>query len=69
MLIFEPAYLRYDEDFTDRMNPKTHPAYHFDINYCNTSTFKLGLTKQLEMDDYINILDINVMCSCIDFTN
>ena len=67
MLIFEPAYLRYDEDLTSRMNSKTHPAYHIDINYCNTSTFKLGLTKQLKVDEYINILDINEECNYIDF--
>lgn len=68
MLIFEPAYLRYDEDFSNRMNQKTHPAYHFDINYCNTSTFKLGLTKQLKMDEYIKILDINKVCNYITFS-
>lgn len=67
MLTFEPAYLRYDEDFSDRMNEKTHPAYHFDINYCNTSTFKLGLTKQLKMDECINILDINKECNYLTF--
>lgn len=67
MLIFEPAYLRYDEDFSERMNQTTHPAYHFDINYCNTSTFKLGLTKQLKMDECINILDLNKVCNYITF--
>lgn len=67
MLTFEPAYLRYDEDFSERMNEKTHPAYHLDINYCNTSTFKLGLTKQLKMDECINILDINKECNYLTF--
>lgn len=65
MLVFEPAYLRYDEDFSSRMNPETHPAYHFDINYCNTSTFKLGLQRKISMDDYIKFLDINETCTYV----
>lgn len=64
LLVFEPAYLRYDEDFSEeRMDIKKHPPYHFDINYCNTSTFKLGIERKISLEEYIDILDNNKNCA------
>lgn len=63
LLVFEPAYLRYDEDFSNRMDMKKHPPYHFDLNYCNTSTFKLGIGRKISMEEYIDILNNNSNCA------
>lgn len=62
LLIFEPGYVRYDIDFSDRMDLVNHPPYHLDINYNNASTFKIGLSKELDFDEFINILNINEKC-------
>lgn len=62
LLVFEPGYIRYDIDFSDRLDPLNHPAYHLDINYDNASTYKIGLSKDIDFDEFINILNINKKC-------
>ena len=62
LLVFDPGYVRYDIDFSDRLDPLNHPAHHLDINYDNASTYKLGLSKEIDFDEFINILNINKKC-------
>ncbi len=62
LLVFDPGYVRYDVDFSDRLDLLNHPAYHLDINYDNASTYKIGLSKEIDFDEFINILNINEKC-------
>lgn len=66
LLIFEPGYLGYDEDFSEeRMDMRKHPPYHFDINYCNATIFKLGIERKLSIEEYIDILDNSKECKFV----
>lgn len=67
LLIFEPAYLRYDEDFSTEKELEKHPRYHLDINYSNTSTYKIGLRAKISIEEYINILDRNKNCVFVSY--
>lgn len=58
LLSFEPGYIRYDIDFSERIDPEYHPAHHLDINYNNASTIKIGLPKEINFDEFIKILNI-----------
>ncbi|MGW7162640.1 hypothetical protein [Paenibacillus taichungensis] len=58
MLSFESGYLRYDYD-EKHENGKMHPLNHLDINYSSDNTFKIGLSKNLNCDNFIDIIDIN----------
>ena len=62
LLVFDPGYVRYDCDFSDRLDPSNHPGYHLDINYDNASTYKIGLSKEIDFEEFINILNINKKC-------
>ena len=62
LLVFEPGYIRYDIDFSDRLDTVKHPAHHLDINYDNASTFKIGLSKEINFDEFIRILNIKEKC-------
>jgi len=42
LLLFETGYVRYDYDL-DHERGNVHPVNHYDINYSNLATFKLGL--------------------------
>ena len=35
-----------------------HPINHYDIFYSNSATFKLGFEKKLELEKFIDMLDI-----------
>lgn len=56
LLSFEPAYVRYDHDITNIK--QNHPEYHLDFNYSQDATFKIGLQKNLSVQEFIDILDI-----------
>lgn len=44
----DSSYIRYDiDDNKERLNEKSHPLNHLDVNYMNADTFKLGLRRQL----------------------
>ena len=62
LLVFEPGYIRYDIDFSNRIDPIKHPPHHLDINYDNASTFKIGLSKGINFDEFISILSIKEKC-------
>lgn len=52
----EYGYLRYDYDL-EHENGNFHPLNHLDINYSNRTTFKLGLSKKITTQEFIEILD------------
>lgn len=47
VLALEPSYIRYDYD-TKGCKGKIHPLHHFDVNYSNDYTYKVGLYGELE---------------------
>lgn len=61
MLMFEPSYIRYDIDAANQ-NGKLHPLNHLDVNYSQYSTFKLGLTNEINELYFENIQDIKTDC-------
>lgn len=50
----EPGYLRYDYDTIGNRNKLEymHPLNHIDINYHSHSTYKYGLYKPLDIDEF-----------------
>ena len=61
LLFKESCYIRYDIDY-DREKRKKHPKNHLDIHYSQHGTYKLGLSKQLLKDDFVDIMDNNTDC-------
>lgn len=53
----ELSCIRYDID-QEHAEELYHPLNHFNINYSNNITYKLGLKKQIMLEDMISILDI-----------
>lgn len=71
MLSFEEGYIRYDFDeenssekiYMNECEKKyLHPTYHLDIFLHTYSTFKVGLSKKINVVDFQNILSPNVNC-------
>ena len=61
LMLFESGYLRYDYDL-DRANGKLHPIHHFDICFSSGNSFKVGLDDKIDIDEFIDILDIQTEC-------
>lgn len=63
LLTYEIGYVRYDDDLegfrkaSDEGTPRLHPRYHYDVNLDSQATFKLGLSRQLTPDKFIDFLD------------
>jgi len=63
LLTYEIGYIRYDDDIRGFNIAKAHqtldqhPRYHFDINYTNEATYKIGLTKSMTFNDFVYILN------------
>ncbi|WP_317914196.1 hypothetical protein [Carnobacterium maltaromaticum] len=67
--LFEPGYIRCDledEDNFDENHPDKHPKNHVDINYSQSSTFKMGLTKVLSNEMFKTLMDIGTDCYFIN---
>lgn len=64
LFTFEPSYIRYDYD-EENEDGRIHPLNHLDIFYSQNTTFKLGC-KQLELNEFMDILDIETECKYID---
>ncbi|WP_335934639.1 hypothetical protein [Fusobacterium polymorphum] len=60
-LFSECGYLRYDYD-EEHENGRTHPLNHYDIYYTNTNTFKVGLNDKIDLDKFIDLLDLTTDC-------
>lgn len=61
LITYEYGYIRYDYDF-EHANGNLHPLNHLDINYLNTNQYKLGLDNKLNVEQFIDILDLNTDC-------
>ena len=63
LLLYDIGYGRYDDDpegfkkASKDGKPKQHPRYHYDINLDSQATFKLGLSKKMTSDKFIDMLD------------
>lgn len=68
LLSFEPGYFRYDNDITgfDENFPKIHPIQHLDLYYNNRGTFKIGLHKEYNTENLINLTDHNTECKFLE---
>lgn len=64
LILCENGYIRYDYD-TEYENGDYHPLHHFDVSYSSNSAFKIGLYNTINIDDFIDILDIQSECSYI----
>lgn len=65
LLIFEPSYIRYDID--PKTQGKNHPLHHFDCNYSNKGTFKIGLRKGLHTGQFEEFVNNNQRCYYLDY--
>ena len=61
IFLFEPGYLRYDWDPVNE-NGKLHPLHHIDVNYSGYGTFKIGLNRELIIDEFQDVLNIRTNC-------
>ena len=61
LMLAEDGYVRYDWD-TERVNGHLHPEHHLDLCYSNPSTFKVGLSRQLNQAELLAILDVDTDC-------
>jgi len=69
LLLSEDGYIRFDID-EENADSTFHPMHHFDIFYTNTSTFKLGNRSNIEIKDFVNLLDKDAECHyIIPFSN
>lgn len=63
LLTYEIGYVRYDDDIdgfrvaAKKGHPKRHPRYHYDINLSQDAAFKIGLSKQLTPEKFVDFLD------------
>ncbi|NCT74002.1 MAG: hypothetical protein GXC78_05685 [Chitinophagaceae bacterium] len=61
---FEPSYIRYDND-PENENGRLHPLNHFDVNYSQHSTFKIGLSNSISRLYFEDFQNINTDCRFI----
>lgn len=61
LLKYDLGYIRYDID-PEHENGRMHPLNHLDICLDTAATYKIGLNKRIEFDDFKNILDITNEC-------
>lgn len=68
LLSFEPGYFRYDNDSTgfNENFPKIHPIQHLDLYYNNRGTFKIGLHKEYNTENLIDLTDHNTECKFLE---
>lgn len=55
LLVFEPAYIRFDED-AQHQNGHIHPLYHFDVFYSNAPSFKIGSEVKIDFTQFNSLL-------------
>lgn len=61
----EYGYLRFDYD-EEQENGKLHPLNHLDINFVNSSQFKIGLNKKITLEEFTDIIDLTTDCYYLD---
>lgn len=61
LMIADDGYLRVDHD-PKRKNGLLHPLNHIDVFYSQRTTFKVGLERKHELDEFIDLLDVKTDC-------
>lgn len=61
LMIAEDGYIRYDWDEA-RCDGHRHPLHHLDIHYSSASTFKVGISQQINQPLLTSILDATTDC-------
>lgn len=61
LLKYDLGYIRYDID-PEHENGRMHPLNHLDICLDTLATYKIGLDKKIEFNDFKNIMDITSEC-------
>lgn len=64
LLSMELGYIRYDYD-PEHENGKFHPLHHLDINYSSKGTYKLGMNNKIQINDFVDLLDVKKECRYI----
>ena len=64
MLSMELGYIRYDYD-PDHENGTMHPLHHLDVNYSSQGTYKLGMNRKIQTDEFVDMLDVKTACRYI----
>lgn len=68
LLLMEDGYLRYDYDpknYEKHKKSDKHPLHHYDLNYSSNATFKIGLSKRITQEDFVDFLNIKTNCKFI----
>lgn len=66
LLFLEWGYLRYDHDPSHAI-VDIHPADHFDVNFTQRGSYKLGLNKPVDVNDIISIIAKGTKCAKVTF--
>lgn len=72
LLCYETGYIRYDDDpetfkkYQNEDRPSVHPQYHFDVNYTDKFSYKIGLYKSLKLSEFIDFFDPKTNCWFIE---
>lgn len=61
LLFVEWGYIRFDHDPSHAITG-IHPVEHFDINYSSPCSYKIGLNRQVKVEDVINMLNKRTAC-------
>lgn len=64
LLSTELGYIRYDHD-PKHENGVLHPLHHLDVNFSVRGTYKFGLNKDVEIDEFVDMLDTKTACRYI----
>ena len=68
LILFEDGYIRYDKDIDGYNHAKgrgeehRHPVNHYDLYYSSKASFKVGLENEIELKEFIDLLDIKTDC-------
>lgn len=65
LLTIELGYIRYDYDEKHK-DIIYHPINHYDINYSEDATYKIGLKQRIKIEDMISFLDIRSICQYLE---
>lgn len=64
LIMVDDGYLRFDHDPT-RENGRLHPLNHIDVFYSQSTTFKMGVSNKLALEDLVDILNLKSNCHFI----
>lgn len=68
LILLEDGYIRYDKDTEgynqakERGEEHRHPVNHYDLYYSSNASFKIGLENEIELKEFIDLLDTKTDC-------